>query len=244
MTEFRTLKPGLLVSMNTSIHGNVRYQVEQLEAERLTANGTLESEWTTRKTVVDPEEHDAAIKQRTKIRGLILSTCTKSEFALLCPNNREDDLREAITEARDIAAKFNANAKTTHIEFRIICGRIAQDDVETVRAITGEIRALMESMQQGLKSLDVKQIRAAANQATEVGKMLSPEAKGRLEVAIQAARGSARKIAKAGNQAAKEVDRQALRKISRARTAFLDINTEVAELEEPKMDGRAIDFEE
>src|SRR4029077_17785398 len=164
-------------------------------------------------------------------------------FALLCPNDREADLREAITQGHELADKFNANAKTTNIEFRVICGRIAQDDVETVRAITSEVRSLMDDMQQGLKTLDVKKIRDAANQATTVGKVLTPEAAQRVQVAVEAARSSARKIVKAGEQAAKEIDRQALSTGRKARTSFLDVNTEVAELAEPKMNRRALDFD-
>jgi hypothetical protein len=243
MTEFRTLRPGLLVAMNTSLHGNVHYEVQQIEAERITTAGTLESEWTTRKTVIDPDEHEAAVKARTKIRGLILSVCSRSDVAgLLCPNDREQDLRDAIAQARTLTEKFNAGARTTHIRFNVVCGRIAQDDVETVRAITGEIRSLMEDMQAGVKALDPQTIRAAANKATQMGQLLSPEANKRLAVAIDVARASARKIVKAGEQAAIEIDRAAIRKINKARTSFLDINTEVAELAEPKPDNRNIDL--
>lgn len=240
MIEFRTLQPGLLVSMKTEVHGNVTYQVNDRESTVIDRSEITDIH--TRKTVADIEEQERAIKQRTKIRGLILSICTKSESGLLCPNKREAELREAVVEARELADKFNANAQTTHIEFRVICGRIAQDDVETVRAITSEIRSLMEDMQRGVKALDTKVIRAAAAQAMEVGKILSPEAKGRLEIAVKAARATATKIAKAGEVAGKEIDRGALRKIGKARTSFLDINTEVAELSEPKMDGRGIDL--
>lgn len=240
MTEFRTLRPGLLVNMNTSVKGNVTYQVNDRDVRYVDRSEITDIH--TRKLVVDIDEQDRAIKERTKIRGLILSVCAKSEFALLCPNDREDQLREAIAEGRVLAEKFNANARTTHIEFRVICGRIAQDDVETVRAITSEIRSLLDDMRQGVKTLDVKMIRAAAAQATEVGKVLSPEAKGRTEVAIKAARAAATKIVKAGEVAAQEIDRAAIRKIGKARTQFLDINTEVAELAEPKMRGRNIDL--
>jgi hypothetical protein len=242
MTEFYTLRPGLLVGMSTSLHGNVKYQVEEIKAASVTARGTLESEWNTRKIVIDPAEHDDAIKMRTKIRGLILSVCSRSEFGLLCPNNRQDELREAIAEARTLTEKFNAGAKTTHIKFNVICGRIAQDDVETVRAITGEVRSLMEAMQDGVKSLDVKVIRDAANKAKQVGEMLSPDAAKRLEVAITVARESARKIARAGDVAANEIDRAAIRKIAKARTSFLDINTEVATMVEPQVKGRNMDL--
>jgi hypothetical protein len=226
--------------MSTAVKGNVTYQINDRDVKYVDRSEITDIH--TRKLVVDIDEQERAIKERTKICGLILSVCTKSQFALLCPNSREAELREAIAQGRTLADKFNASARTTHIEFRVICGRIAQDDVETVRVITGEVRSLMEDMQRGVKALDPKVIRAAANQLTEVGKMLSPEAKGRTVVAIKAARAAATKMVKAGEVAAKEIDRTTLRKISKARTAFLDINTEVAELAEPKPRGRNLDL--
>jgi hypothetical protein len=240
--EFQTLRPGLLVNMFTKVDGNVTYHNIDRDVMRL--DKTEVTDIHTRKQVSDVEEQEAAIKQRTKIRGLILSVCVSTAFSnmLLCPNTKEAELREAIAEARRLADEFNATARTTRISFYCITGRIAQDDVETVRAITGEIRQLMDNMQAGVKALDVKVIREAANKATETGKMLTPEAGSRLEAAIKASREAARKIAKAGEQAAKEVDRQALRKIKLARNAFLDLDVTPQTAGKPKMNGRNIDL--
>lgn len=240
MTEYHTLRPGLLVSMQTSLKGNVSYHVE--DRDKVIGDNTETEEWRTRRTIADREEHERAIKMRTKIRGLILSVCASSAFGLLCPNNREADLREAIVQARLMVDEFNASAQVSRMAVNVIYGRIAQDDVEAVRAITGEIRSLMEDMQQGLKALNVKAIRDAANKAKQVGEMLSPDAKSRLDVAIEAARKSARKIAKAGETAATEVDRAAIARIDMARTSFLDIDIDASMIAEPKMSGRAIDL--
>lgn len=240
---FYTMKPGLLVSMNTQVKGNVSYT--GLDRDVRVVDRSEITDIHTRKLVTDIDEQDAAIKERTKIRGLILSLCTKSADALLCPNDREAELREAIAQGREIADKFNANAITTHIEFSVICGRIAQDDVETVRAITSDVRTLLDDMKQGVKTLDPKQIRDAANTLTQVGKVLTPEAAQRLRVPIESARAAAtaiNKLTKAGEVAAIEVDKGVMRKITSARTSFLDINTEVSELEQPEYKGRAIDL--
>jgi hypothetical protein len=240
MTEFHTLRPGLLVSMQTSLKGNVSYHVE--DRAHTSMDKTEIEEWRTRRTIADREEHERAIKMRTKIRGLILSVCSQSAFGLLCPNSKEAELREAIAQARSMTEEFNATANMTRMSVNVIFGRIAQDDVEAVRAITGEIRSLMEDMQAGVKSLDVKVIRDAANKSKQLGEMLTPEAKGRLEVAIETARKSARKIAKAGEAAANTVDRLSLAKIEKMRTSFLDIEIEAAEMQEPTMTGRNIDL--
>ena len=85
-------------------------------------------------------------------------------------------------------------------------------------------------------------VRDAANRASAVSEMLSEDAKGRLDVAITAARSAARKIVKAGDEVAIEVDRFTIAKISMARTSFLDLDDE-AEVATPAMEGRALDME-
>lgn len=243
MTDSYTLRPGLLVSMSTSLRGNTHYRTLELESDHLDDEGRRVARWETERIVADPDEHERAIKVRTEARGLIIKCCNNTAFGLLCPNTREADLRNAITSARELCEAFNATAKLTRLNFNVIYGRIAQDDVEAVRAISSEIRSLMEDMQDGVKSMNVKAIRDAASQAVQVGNMLSPEAKGRLDVAIEAARKAARKIAKVGEQAAVEIDRDTLSRIDMARTSFLDIDL-ASTLQEPVMSGRAIDIEE
>lgn len=240
MTDFYTLRPGLLVSMQTSVKGNVSYHEDDRNVSVVDRSETTEIH--TRKHVADIDEQDRAIKQRTKIRGLILSVCSSSAFGLLCPNNKEAQLREAIVQARKLTDEFNSTATLTRMSVNVIYGRIAQDDVDAVRAISSEIRELMETMQQGLKSLDVKTIRAAANQAKQLGDVLSPDAKGRLDIAIEAARTSARKIVKAGETAAAEIDRAAIAKIDMARTSFLDMDIEAEAMIEPWAEARSIDM--
>jgi uncharacterized membrane protein YkoI len=63
-----------------------------------------------------------------------------------------------------------------------------------------------------------------------------------VKIAIEAARKAAREIVKAGEVAEIEVDRQAMRKITEQRTAFLDLD-EAKEIAKPKARGRAIDLE-
>jgi hypothetical protein len=61
---------------------------------------------------------------------------------------------------------------------------------------------------------------------------------------VDAARGAARKIVKAGEDAAQEIDREAIKTITEARTAFLDIDTEPAETSAPVPVGREVDIDE
>jgi len=237
-----TLRPGLLVSLNTSVRGNVSYAKEVIEGDHLTESGEKKAKWATERTIVDPAEHEAAIKVRSKVRSLITSVCAASAFGLLCPEDCADKLDRAMSAARKVADDFNLTAKLTRVHVYLIAGRIAPDDVEAVKAINAELRDLMADMEQGLKNCDVKVVREAASKAKELGSMLSPEAAGRTQVAIDAARSACKQIVAAGEQGAQEIDTAAINKIAAMRTMFLDLD-EAKEITAPAADARAVDFE-
>jgi hypothetical protein len=236
-----TLRPGLLVSLKTSVRGNVSYEKRVLERERVTKDGKQLAKWETERVVANHEENERAQEARANANKAIRKVCAWSAFGLLCPENKADKLDEAVREARRIVEEFNATAEITRISVHVIAGRIAADDVEAVKAINGEIRELMDDMKEGLKNLDVKTIREAANKATQLGTMLSEDAAERVKVAIEAARKSAREIVKAGEQAAMEVDTAAIRRVDMARTTFLDFD-EAKDVTAPKAETRALDL--
>jgi hypothetical protein len=237
-----TLRPGLLVSLKTSIRGNVSYDHRDIERDHLTEDGSQLARWETERVISDPAEYEAATKVRSKVRSIISSVCATSAFGLLCPENAFDQLDAAIIEARKLADDFNADAKLTRVRFNVMAGRIASDDVEAVRAINGEVRDLLADMAEGIRNLDVKAVRDAADQARNIGRMLNPDAQARIQEAIDAARSTARQIVKAGDQVAQEIDQLTIRRITEARTAFLDLEP-VAEVAVPAAEGRAVDFE-
>lgn len=236
-----TLRPGLLVSLKTSLTGNVSYQTKTIEAETKTEAGALYALWETARTVADPEEHEAGKKARSAARSAVSRVCSQSAFGLLCPEANGAELEEAVAEARRIADRFNATAKLTRLGVYVITGRIAADDVEAAKAINSEVRELLDTMRKGVSDMDPETIRDAANRARGLGQMLQPEAEARLRVAIEAARSAARQITKAGESAAIEVDQLAIRRIAESRTAFLDLS-EAAEVKTATATGRAVDF--
>jgi 4-hydroxyphenylpyruvate dioxygenase-like putative hemolysin len=73
--------------------------------------------------------------------------------------------------------------------------------------------------------------------------MLPTETASRVQDAIAAARATARAITKAGETAAQEIDTRAIRAITEARTAFLDLDDNGQEIATPTEPGRAIDLE-
>jgi hypothetical protein len=240
-----TLRPGLLVNLKTSIVGNVQYEKRTIEPDHFVGtkkeDKVRRAKWETVRTIVDPAEYEAAKSARQSARSLIRGVCAVSAFGLLCPEADAEDLEKAISKARDIAGEFNKRAKRSRVYVYVLTGRIAPDDVEAMRAINSEVRELLTDMQQGIKNLDVKAIREAADTARGLGSMLTPEAATRVRSAIEAARGAARKIVKAGEQAAQEIDRRSIRAITEARTAFLDLD-DAAEIAAPSVRGRALDL--
>ena len=237
-----TLRPGLLVGLSTAIRGGVTYRTRDIEPDHLTEDGTRHASWETDKTIENPEEHERGVKARSRARSIVVAVCSQSTFGLLCPEDKQDTLMEAIAEARGIAQDFNDSATISRLTVNVIVGRVARDDVEAVRAINGEVRDLMLAMERGLKNLDVETVREAANKARSLAGMLSPEAAEKAQVAIAVARSAARLIVKAGETGAVAVDEAVLRRIRESRAAFLDLD-EVAEFRAPVATARAVDLE-
>jgi hypothetical protein len=223
-----TLRPGLLVGLSISIVGNTKYSKTVIVADHVTEAGGREAEWQTRKEVEDAEEAEKAQKTRDAARGLITKCCIKSAFGLLCPEDKESELVQAVEAARAIAETFNEDAKLSRVKIDLLVGRIAQDDVSAVKALNSEVNQLMQQMQDGLRALNVDAVRDAANRAKRLGGMLSDQAQGRVKVAIDAARDAATRLkaqmAKAGEAVAKEIDLEAIRQIDNQRSLFLDLD--------------------
>jgi hypothetical protein len=239
--NIETLRPGFLVSLKTSVRGNVQYTKRDITKEQLTSDGRAVAEWETTRVIADPVEFKAAGETRSKARSVVNSVCVASAFGLLCPEKAQEELEAAIREAHRLIDAFNRTAQLTRVSLYVMVGKIAADDVEAVKAINSEVSDLLSQMETGLRNLDVKSIREAANKAKAIGQMLSPDAAARIQIAIEAARESAKKIVKAGEQAAIEIDLRAIRTVTDSRTAFLDLD-EAAEIATPRQESRSLDL--
>lgn len=237
-----TLRPGLLVSLKTSLTGNVSYDKVVLETEHQIDGTATRARWETTKRTEDKAEQDRAEKARSKAASLIRAVCTHSAFGLLCPEADADKLAAAIAAAREVADRFNRSAALSRITVNVIAGRIAADDAEAVKAINSEVAELMARMTDGLRKMDVEAIRAAADKAKELGAMLPTETAARIQIAVDTARSAARQIVKAGEAAAREIDTAAIRRITEARTSFLDLEP-AGDVQAPEAQGVAIDLE-
>ena len=217
-----TLRPGLLVGLGTSLTGNVKY--DRLDLENDLTDNVERTKWETTREIADVAEFEAAKKAQSKASSIIRGVCVKSKHGLLCPEANREQLDKAISEAEAVIDEFNRTATLTRAEVNVIVGHIASDDEQAMKRINREIVQLIERMREGVANMDVKVIRDAANKARDVGNMVTPEAQVRIQFAVDAARSVARGIVKAGEGAALEVDKLAIRKIMEQRTAFLDLS--------------------
>lgn len=244
MSEVRRLKPGILVSLKTHTTGNRSYTKQELERAHLTEGGVERSTWNTTKIVFDPEEAKEASATASRARYLITRLCADTAHGPLCPSERRAELYEAIDEARKLVEEFNAKAVFSRIEVNVICGEVIADDVEATRALFSETDRLMAQMQEALEALDPRKIQALCSKALNMGQMLSPEANADIVAAVNVARAARKAIVAAGEQAAIQIDRQAIEAIGVARSSFLDfdMDTESVHVEKAHV-GRAVDFE-
>lgn len=245
--QTNTLRPGILVALKTSLRGAVSYRREEIEVRAEGAAVITRAEVT--RTVHDAEEHSRAIKVRSDATYTLQKVCARTDFGLLCPNEREGELIKAIDAALAMVATFNAEARTVRLGFYVIPARVAADDVQAIRSIRAEVVSLVDAMQAGVSALDAEAIRAAAKKAKEVGEMLSDGAQSRVNSAIEEARKAASAIAKAaraGEVAAAEIDAKTLSEsFALTRLAFLDADGEggAAVFGALEVSGRAVDLE-
>ncbi|WP_439398539.1 hypothetical protein ACRQ5Q_14645 [Bradyrhizobium sp. PMVTL-01] len=237
-----TIRPGMLVVLKSSVSGNVSHSKQVIEAETKTSDGALKARWETERVVANPEEFAEATKLRNAARQKIAGMCIQTAFGLLCPEEKVEQLDARVIEAQAICEEFNKRAQCTTIGIYIVAGRVAADDAQAVRAINSEVRDLMETMEAGLKELNVEKVRGAADKARSLGAMLSPAAAERVKGAIDIARKAATEMKKAAEQGAAEIDLAAIQKLTASRTAFLDIDQAPAEIEAPTHEARMIDL--
>lgn len=224
------IKPGLLVSLKTTLRGGVNYRRTEIETEHTTSSGALLAKWQTDREIPDPAEFEAATTARSRARALVAAVCCPSAFGLLCPTSEESKLQAAIEAARAIVAQFNAGAERSQIGVYVLLGRVAQDDAEAARAIASEVRELLEQMRAGIAAADPVVIREAANKARGLNGMLSADVAGQVSQAITEARKAAREItarvSKAGEAAALVVAELSVRAIDAARFSVLDLDAQ------------------
>lgn len=225
MVNIARIKPGLLVSVKTRQHGGVSYTKRDIESPRLTDTGAQVSRWETDKFVYDPDETERAQQIANRARYLVTRNCVKTEMQqLLCPNDRRDELKDAIAEARALVAGFNATSTYTEIQIDVWVGEIVDNGVDAAQQIFTSQQAFMAEMIEGLKELDPKKVRAAINKSRDLGQMMSGQANQMVLEATRAAEAARQRIIAAGEKAIVAIDQEAIAKIGTVRNSFLDFD--------------------
>jgi hypothetical protein len=244
------IRPGLLVSLKSTVRGGVSYQKRTLEADHTEGDGnTRVARWETTRQIEDAVEHEAAVTARRKARQAIIRICCQTSLGLLCPESDETELSDAIGEAQRIADEHNKEARFTRVDVFVLTGRIADNDEQAARAIGSEVRDLIAAMEAGVRAADPEAIRDAANRARAMAGMLSRDVQKKVSDAIAEVRAVAKEIVRrvetAGDVAAEVVDGLKLEALQSARFAVLDLTGETETLEQVRSEiaSRAIDLE-
>lgn len=219
------LKPGILVSLKTTLAGGVSYFRKDLETEHTNGGGESIAKWETTRHIDDPAEHAKATRVRSEARTLITKVCTTTAFGLLCPLAKQADLDAAVAQARELCDLHNVGAQSTTVRIYVLRGQIAASDEEAARAIASEVETLLARMAQGIKAGDAGEIREAANQVKQVSAILDEAGAAKLQVGIEAARKAARELTKAAKdgEEPKGLETQ-LAAVEMSRFAFLDVD--------------------
>lgn len=244
--DVMTLKPGLLVSLKTTMRGGVEYAREDI-ADKKEGTAKVE-EWKTTKRVADVKEHEAASKLRSKLGGLVRKVCAPSAFGLICPVSKEAELREAIVEAKEGAAKFNTKNRTVSIGVYVLVGRIAESDQEATAAIRDELKDMLGDMQRAITGGAIEDAREAASKLLKMGMVLDEKTQGKVKRAVeevrQIAKDAIKKVSEGGVTTAQAVASVKFTALEEARFAFLDDGETLAPVSTlPSTDARSFDEE-
>lgn len=218
------LKPGILVSLKTTLSGGVSYKRVDIETADTLAK------WETTRKIDDPAEYKSAIKLRAQAAAAIRTLCAHTAFGLLCPETDEVQLDAAIAEAHKICNEWNAEASGMQVRIYVLKGRIASSDEEAAKAIASEVEGLLGEMEKGIAEVNVKAIRDAANRAKQIGAVLDDKQAAKVSVAIDAARKAAKEIVKRVEKEGEDAVRvladlgSQRAAVEMARFAFLDID--------------------
>lgn len=230
MSKASVIRPGLLVSVKSTVVGGVSYQRIDLDTDKPAEASQDVTRWETRRVIEDKAEHERATKARSKALAEIRKVCSVTSFGLLCPVDQEGALDAAVATARRVVDEYNETATHTRVSIYALKGRVASDDAEAARAITQEIAGLVQAMDAGIKAFDPAAIRDAASRARELSSLLSEEKSAKVDAAIEQARKAARTIVKRIEVEGESRETVLLDiqrgQIESARIAFLDMSGE------------------
>lgn len=185
----------VMVSLKSVLQGGVEYARTDIE-QRSEGEAQI-ARWETTKVVEDAEEHARAVQVRGQCVNMVRSVCAKTAFGLICPASAREELGAAKAHAQEIAAEFNATAKTCRIRVYVLEGVIADQDSGAIQAIASEVRELLSDMSESVGRNDASGAREAVSRAAQIVSVLNNGSAETLTAAIGAARTLARALVRA-----------------------------------------------
>jgi hypothetical protein len=231
-----------MVRLTSKVKGNRRLRKETFEPLQENEDGSAAEAELQRRNWINRAEHQEAEKVRGRCRRIIEAVCIPTDFGLLCPEDRKEELEAAEARAQAVAAEFNATSTVTQVIIKCRPGQIAVSNQKAARVLNAEMAGYMAEMQEGIRSRDAAKTREAANKAKKVARMFEAPKQEQVDSAAAKARAEANKIAKDGTKAAEAIDEQVLEELERQKVAFLDLSAAAGDIETPAPQASALDI--
>lgn len=242
----RVINGGWLVIDDLHERGCTSYRQHDREEEL--KGRRLEGEWRTEKEVIDVDEQAEVSTTARRIRATIRKLGYQTLAGTFVPEEKGDELNDAIRDADVAIRQYNADANYTRIDGRFLVFRIEPSDVRAAGSILGQVRDTLEEVKRAVDAADPKAIRRALGSVRRIDTMLADEQSEQLQAAFDDARRAARQLTKAAKEQDDELKELAseVEAVDTARILFAEVEKQVNKMQYdvPVVDYRNVEIEE
>ena len=122
-------------------------------------DGSEDKEWHTLRHYANKKEALEADKVYANARYKIRSKCLSTEVGYICPISKEQELLDAIEEARQMVDEFNKSARFCSVSMRVLLTRVESDNPDGVELLRDTLNQNVQTMKEALADFDVKKAR-------------------------------------------------------------------------------------
>lgn len=199
---------GSLVVYSTHREGGVNYKKQVLKTK---AEGdVLEETWKTEKTLYSKKEYDQAQALLRKGATIIRNITTATPIGRVCKPERVEKLRAKIEKVKDEIREFNSTSEFVTASFPFAVFDIAASHKEALEAIVAGFKNAVDNLEQKIKEVDVKGIRAIISDLKGVEDLIVDDSVSlQVSAAIDAIKEQARKAKRDVEKKGEEVEKVA-----------------------------------
>jgi hypothetical protein len=146
------------VTDKLNVARGVSYHRRDLDSQKH-ADGSEMTKWETERHFRDRDETKRADQTYSNARHKIRTRCLFTDIGYLCPAEHEEELRAAITEAREMCDAFNKSATYCRIEFRVLCTRVEPSNVDGIEILKEALQKHTADIRSSLVEFDYKKAR-------------------------------------------------------------------------------------